>query len=684
MTYALDARVREYVGAAGAKEKAQDAAIAAVPQSFQGRSDLVSAAEGSFQIAAADGVLYRRQSGLALPGLNNWRPLDDTLDLRHVGSTSELSSDFVGRFRQAVDDAAANGWDLRVSQKADGTPYEYQAIDHTLTGDLRMQFDRNALFMPRTNFQHFPTGGTTGPFEITAWPYDAAVDGTLSAMLVNGTTETKLFQGTDFTLSGKTVTLSATPPAGSVLVLVSRLNALQFRSTPGNGRRLILGGDVNIDLSRVGYAIASASGSGLAVTGVDHVVLDRLYVRSPSGYGGLPLEKRGDSAFTPLTFKSCHANLVHAEGMNDLAVYASGGGSTGSEDDGGRLTINVVSAFRCSTAMKYVRQGRQATIGVIHAVECGTGFLSGVTDGIPTGHGIHIGSINAIRLARRALDVRDTPQGGLHVGAVTIEDLGFMPDGVTMAETPAGVFLAGVSGVQVDYLSIRQRAWPKPANVPAVMVTGSGNMGNRILGGWVEGLDRGIQETGASTNDVGNSFTMTLKDVATPIDSAGALQTDFDLTILTTSGSTITSRRLNSLVGEKQEGTPTFQLAGATNSPTYAYTAQELVYQKVRDFTLFSLQVQGTITHTETGKQFRIPLPAGLTNNSDAPVPLTVGRATGIASTAGPITAEIPAGQSYVLFHARPNAGGSPVQITSDAVTTGGTVRIELAGVVPA
>lgn len=660
-----------------------DTKAEAAPKSFSSRVALQASSAGPFQIAEADGVLYRRQTGMALPGLNNWRPLDNTLDIRHVGSTSELSSDFVGRFSQAVDDAAENGWDLRVSQKPDGTPYEYQHIDHTLTDDLRIRFNRNALFMPRTNFQHFPTNGATGPFQITAWPYDAAVDGTLSAMLVSGTTETKLDQGTGFTLSGNAATLTATPPAGSVFVVVARNDALRFRSTPGNGRRLILDGDINIDLSRLGYAIASASGSALSVSGVDHIVLERLWAYSPAGYGGAPLAKRGDSAFVPSTFKTCYAGRIHADGMNDLAVYATGGASSGYSDDATGLYIGSIQARRCSTAMKYVRQGEQAYVGSIFAEECGTMFLVGETDGLATGHGIHIGSLNGIRIARRALDLRAMPKGGFHVGAVSIRDIGFMPDGVTPGDTSAGVFMSGVSGAQIDYLDIRQRDWPTPANVPAALVSGSDNMGNRILGGWIEGLDAGVRETGATTNDVGNSYTMTLKNVATPIDSAGALQTDFDLTVLTTSGGTVTSRRLNSLVGEKLSGTPTFQLAGATNSPAYAYQLQNLVYQKVRDFTLFSLQIQGNITHTETGGQFRVLLPAALNNKSAAPVPLTVGRATGISSAEGPLTAEIPAGQNYILFHTRPSGGGSPVQITSDVIATGVTIRIELAGVVP-
>ena len=673
-------------------EEAREAARTAVeeaeaaPAVFSSRSALVSAVAVGFlrDTAAADGVLYRRQSGISLPSLNNWRPFDDILDLRHVGSASDLTSDFVGRFRQAVDDAAARGWDLRISQKSDGTPYEYQAIDHTLTGDLRMQFDRGALFMPRRNFQHFPTGGSTGPFTITAWPYTAATDGTLSAMLVSGTTETKLNQGADFSVTGNVATLTVAPPVGSTLVLVSRRDAIQLRGTPGSGQRLILDGDININLSRIGYAIASASGSGLSLTGVDHWAVGRLWCVSPAGYGAASLDKRGDSAFTPLNYRTGSIDRVYAEGMNDLAVYASGGASTGTGDDPQSLYIGSIYAKRCSAGMKLVRQGEQATVGAIHLVECGTGYLSGITDGISTGQGVHIGSINAIRLGRRAFDVRDTPQGGVHVGAISVRDIGYLPDGVTAENAPAVVYLQGAAGVQVGYLDVRQRDWPTPTGVPAVLVAGSGNHGNRILGGWVTGLSRGIQETGATTNDVGNSYTMTLKDVATPIDTAGALQTHYDLTILTTSGGTVTQRRLNNLIGERQTGTPTLLLAGATGTPTYSYTMQNLTWRKALDYAEFTVQVQGIITHSETGRSLRVSFPTELTNQLAQAVPLTLGRVQGLTlpANSGLFAEMVPSGATARLYY-RPTDGSPAVEVTSSHVTTGVAVRIEMSGAIP-
>ena len=639
---------------------------------------LVSAVEG--------GRLMQWVRNPAAPYLGGgWGPAGGVLDLRHVASVSDLSNDFSGIFEQAAHDAAMHGWELFVSQKSDGTPYEYDFIDHTLADNLSIQFEHNALLMPRQNFQHFATNGQAGPFTITEFLYDAAAHGPLSAMLVTASgAETKLDQGVGFEVIGNSVTLASAPPSGSTFVVTKRKDALQIRSSPGNGRRLLLSGDINIDLSRMGYAISSASGSGLTLTNIDYQAIERLWVRSPAGFGAHPLAKRGDSGFVPLGFKSLYASLVHVTGANDLAVYASGGGSSGPADDPYALHIGAIQADRCSTVMKYVRQGEAAYIGSINARECGTGFLSGVTGGIGTASGIHIGSINCTKLSRRALDVRDTPQGGLHVGAISVRDMGFMPDGVTAVGDAAGVFFNGVAGAQIDYLDIRQRDWPTPSGRPAVQVGGSNNHGNRINGGWVDGLEIGISETGSTVNDVGNSFTMTMKNVSTPISSSGALQTHYDIIALSESGGIVTQRRLNNLFGERQSGVPNFLLAGPAGNPDYAYTIQELTFIRCLDFIRFNLRIQGSITHTENARPLRIALPPAITNGSSSQVPVQIGRANGINHDQGDLFAEITPGMNDIRFYQRPVAGGGVVEITTDNFTSGTTLRFEVSGIVPA
>ena len=660
----------------------------ATPAAFDSRDDLVAADDVAANSAIADGVLYRRAEGLSLPGLNNWRPLNDTLDIRHTGSTSELTSDFAGRFQQAVDDASAQGWGLHVSQKADRTPYEYEGIDHALTGgDLTLSFEKGAVLYPTTNFQAWPTNGGVGPFAITDFLYSVASHGALSAMLVTAAgVESKLSPGTHFTVSGNRVTLTTAPPAGSHLVVSTNRYAIQLRSTRDNGRRVDITGDLNIDLSRSGYVISSAAGSGLSLHSVDHWSVERMRVWSSAGYGSAPLDKRSDTALVPMTYKSGYVGRLHVSGMNDLALYATGNSSAGPEDDAVALQVGTIYASRCAGGAKLVRQAGHSHIGSIIARECGTLFLLGKTDdNVPLSNSIHVGSINGVRIGRRALDAREVPPGGLHVGAISVRDIGFMPDGVTPEESPAGVFLQAAAGVQIDYLDVRQKDWPTPAGVPALQVSGEGNYGNRILGGWVEGLSHGIRETGSTTNDVGNSYSLTLKDVATPVDTSGAMQTHYDLIVLSEAAGTVTQKRLNSLFSERETGTPTFLLAGASASPSYSYVHQKLTYRRMLDYVEFALQIQATITHSEPSpRSFRIILPSAITNSHTAPVPVTVGRISGLTLPSNDgVWGEVPPGSAYVRFYYRPSSGAEPVEITSAHVTSGSGVRIELAGTVP-
>lgn len=685
MTYALDANTRALAAAMGAAVGDVDAKAEAAPKSFQDRDALIAGISSTMQMAEADGVLYRRESGLALPGLNNWRPLDDTLDLRHVGSTSELSSDFVGRFQQAANDAAAQGWKLRVSRKADGTPYEYQFLDHTLTGDLRMDFDSTALLKPAQNFQHFVTGGSRGPYTITAFPYDAATHGPLSAMMVTASgSETKLVPGTDFTVEGNTVTLLADPPADGVFAVASRKDAMRLVSTSGAGHHLSITGEIAVDLSGVGYVFASASGSGLALDGIDHVYMERLRVKSPAGYGGAPLDRRGDSAMTLLVNKSAYIGQIHATGLNDLALYASGGGNAGRTDNSRGLYVGSIYAERCTAGAKVVRQGEQAYFGSLNLVECGNGFITGTTDGLYNGGGIHIGSLNAVKMGRRPLSVQNLHNGSLHVGALSVRDLGYLPDGVTRSSGTCGIFLQDCSGVQVDYLDIRQEEWPSPpagAVVAAVQVDGADVYGNRVLGGWIEGLDTGLLKTGSTTGNHGNEFTLILKNCAAPVNSTGLDALKYDLTTITEAGGVVSSAKMSNVLGRKETGTPTFNLSGAANAPVYAYTEQRLTYQNTPMGLQFSMVIAGTVTHTETGKELRVYLASRTVNSFAAALPVTLGRATGIQCPAGEtLFAVMPPGANYVVLRSRKASGAAPTTITSDHVATGQALTIEISG----
>ena len=612
-----------------------------------------------------------------------WKPANGVLDVRMTGSTSDIENDFPGLFNQAAVDATNNDWVLNVSQKVDKSPYVYDFLEHTLTGNLKVNFDSRAVLLPSVNHQYFVTNGSTGPFTITDFAYSQSVHGPLSAMRVTADgVETKLTQGVHFTVTGQVVNLTSNPPAGSFLVVSTSRYAVRFRSTVGSGQRVDITGVLNIDLNNSGYIIASGSGSGLGITNVDHWDIERIRVWSDYGYGSAPLDKRGDSAFCPLAFKTGRVGHIDARGMNDLALYASGSSSTDHDDDGGGLQVGSIYAERCSTVAKLARQTGHAHIGSIVSSDCATGFLIGVTDDdLPAGGGIHIDSINSVRMSRRVLDVRDVVEGGITVGSISVRDIGYLPGGTTIAETPAAVFLSGAKSVQVGYLDVRWRDWTVPAGFPAVQLSGV-NHGNRINGGWVERAVYGIRETGSAINHTGNVFTLTMKDVTTPFVSAGTSQSVYDLTVLVETSGVVSTKRVMS--SNRSTATPTLLLAGATSSPSYSYTFQDLSYQVQNSVAKFWLRVQGVITHSEsTGRPLRIVLPSSLVNSMPFSVPVTLGRVSGLSIPVDNVYAEIPPGFSYIRFYHIPSGGGDPVEITAQHVATGVNIRFEISGDLP-
>lgn len=641
-----------------------------------------------------DGVgwQYDPTVGLALPGLNNWKPFGDALSTRHLGSDSELSSDFVGRLRDAIDWAGARKLAVALDPKRDGTPYEYSGgIDHTLLDDCRMIFHPNAVLRPNPNFQHFTTGGAVGPFEITDFIHDPDTDLPLSGMLVEADgTETKFVKDTNFTVekSPLRVTLSVAPPAGSFFVACTSIYALRLRSTSGNGRRFDGSGRLTIDGSNLGYAIASGSGSGFGLTNIDTWTMDGEiygYTGSNTGYGAGPLDKRGDSLFVPLGFLSGVFNRLRGVGWSDLVLYGSGNSSNDLSDDAKGLIGNLIISDRCNTVGKYERQGRRGIIHAIQMINSRCAWIRGETGAVLTGSTMHIGSIMAERTGDRLIDIRECPQGGFYVGSIHSEDIGRFPDGATETETPIGVRMNECAGLTVGHLHMRQKEWTSTTDVVGIRAYGDDNYGNVVRSGYIEGYDVGIEETGGTTNDVGNRYTLTMKDVATPLALATGSDTEYRITLLNESGGTITKTRLNSEIGEYITGyVPEYFFPAPAGTVTLSVQLSTLYYRNVGPAIEASVRARTTITHTETGKELRIQLPFTVIDPNGSTVPLVVGRANGLSLPADykRVYAEVASGTDYIRLRYITSAGAS-ANVTSDHVPTGTQIWIECSGLLP-
>lgn len=705
-TQAATERTAAETAATEAKNAAKDVMVTAAYPSI---ADMQAATpRAGIESIVADGVVLQKDTASS----NNFYALhtadgrkwikDGVADFRLAGTTSELSSDFEGRFKQFVDDCTKRGVAMHMSAKRDGTPYDgYRYIDHTLTKSLSIVWDKDAVLKPSKNFQHFATGGGTGPFTITDFTYNPASENALSGMLVRADGKPfKLVSGTDFTVSSTgnvhTVTLNATSvvtsnnAAGATFAVSMGYDALRFRATPGAGVDLRVIGDFSADISDYGFIQASASGSALSVKGIDRWLIDNMWIDSgkDTGPDASILARRGDSGFVPMNQQFGRFGTLNVIGVNDLALYATGdGNASSSSDDGYALLCGVINAQYCNTGAKIVRGLSNARIDLINAYRCNTGYIQGVTGGMATGGGISIGQIKAKFLTRRGFDIRDDLVGGMHLGSLQIEDIGFSQDGNTITTDAAAIQLSSVRGATVDHVSVVQREWGTPTGVPVARAAGDGNYGNAILSGYAKGLTHGVIESGSAAGDVANSYALRLVDCANPYDGTGATNSEFDFTLINTTGTPVSASKLRSDIGTAKTGAPTVELSGAAGTPTVAYTGTNSVRYRIIDKVVyFTVSTQFKITHTETGKQLRINLPADiLPNASGDQTPVTIGRIQGLNVPAGwgQLFAEMPADKSYIRLGIRAeDTTTATTWVTSDHVTSAETVRMEFSGTI--
>lgn len=592
--------------------------------------------------------------------LRRWVGAGLTLPITLTGTSSELSNDFVGRFEEACEDAATQGWKVVVDPKRDFSPYEYTFIDHLIAGPrLHIEFDGRAIFKPRQNFKHIVPGVSVGPFiftDETGFSWNPTDWGTLSVGWFKATGQEVSVESSEYTItnSGSHYYITLNAPAddpADILVVAGRKNALGWRGVTNDGKSVISSGHVNIDISRFGYVPSQASGSGLGHINLDnfyHKGLIEVYSGADKGYGAAGPDKRSDSGYTPLNYKNCTIDgTIRVTGASDLAVYASGGGSSDRADDGRGLYIGRLEAFRCATGFKTVRQNQTAVFNSVYLYECKTGTINGETDGIVQGTGHHIGSIIGERMGFRLIDWRDMDEGGSYIGYAGLRDIGFQPDGVTSgaegSDAPAGLRLSGVKGLTVGCIDFRQRDWAPAASI-AVAVNGGDNADIKVLSGHVQGFTTGLNETGATTGDRGCEYRFSIFDVATPIVRQPEAKSFFHIKKFAGDGTVTHLRSATEVV----PFTPVLHAGGTPVVVTATDFARGTIVRSDEGWVKVNFDLQIRVTnYTPTGGVLRI-LGFGIVSSlmDDIVVPTGFGQ-----FTRTPAWLTWPAGASQLVLH---------------------------------
>jgi hypothetical protein len=312
----------------------------------------------------------------------------------------------------------------------DGT-YMVSHIDETYTANLDVEMSPGATIKGFVSYQHYAGTGAAMVATITDFDY---YDLGINVAINDGSAQTELVEGVDYTRAGNVVTTTVVVPIGQELQVSSTEPMLMLRASPvgvGIATPTIAWRGGKLDCSERGYSQSNASGTALnlrfwrapVINGVTFYSGETWATTVGSGIGG-------DSGLTMVQCVGGSVSGCFFQGLADLGIYNTGGNNDAvSTDDGGGLFVYGNTFYRCSTGVKSIRQSRCTVISGNEFFECMTGVLGGAVAG-PIGAGYdHIINGNVFkRMARRCIDLREMPSGATITNNRFI-DWGRLPDG---------------------------------------------------------------------------------------------------------------------------------------------------------------------------------------------------------------------------------------------------------------
>lgn len=666
-------------------------------------------------VAFASGKEFIKDSTAGSLGayINNWKAPDGILTTNHIGTSSEIASDFKSIAEELMDAAMNKDYVAYFEVPPDGSPFEYTYFRPTISGKvLRVRGDRNAEFYPVENFQTFATDGSQTVFahDPLVWNWEGPAEGYGAEFIApNGTDRTKLVFGTDindpdvdivitdsgggvYTFEARDPNNPGIPggvlPDGGTLKIVAARSAFDCNAAPGSGAELHWDGFFRFNVSRGGVAVASGGRSGFAHTGVDHIFhggFIHTYGTALTGPGAAPINQRGDSNYVPIGFLTMQGNgTVIGDWCNDVAgIYVSGGPTqTGETDDPIYCQLPKIVARNSGLVLKDTRKMQSGYAPSVIGLDCKNFYVNAAQEGFPQGENFTLGYARSVRTERRIVDIRDN-NGLITINDLSIEDFGMSADGVTPTTGARGIFLQGAKGVTCNFRATRRR-WDAPT-AALVIFEGDECQGNRIQG-VAQGYDYLVENSVNDTLAAGNSVDIR-HDGATTLYSSGA----FD-NIRRKFTNTVTNEVVEKRVFPVVNTSPTFLIAGPSGSPAIVMSTDPdpvLSDTKIEkrldgDMMDFTLVAEGTITHAETAKDLRVVLDFEVDNTLGMQMPVTVARSSGITAPAGAVhlygSIDDEAAQIKLYWKL---ASGGRVIVSTDHITTGANVTVQVSGRVP-
>lgn len=676
-------------------------------------------------VAFAAGKRFDKDSTAGALGayINNWKAPDGILTTNHIGTSSEIASDFKGVAEELIDVAMNKNYVAYFEAPPDESPFEYTYFRPTISGKvLRVRGDRNAEFYPVNNFQTFATDNVQTVFVHSSilWDWGGPSEGYGAEFIYVDpadliTKRVKLTVGVDIdvALNGSVYewtvylpvsvqeTLDGYDPGdpriplldGGTLKIVSARGAFAVNAATGSGAELHWDGFFRLNVSRGGIAISSGGRSGFGHVGVDHIYhggFIHTYGSPTSGPDAAFVDQRGDGNYTPLGFLTMQGNgTVIGDYLCDVGGAYVSGDETITEETGDPIYCQLpkIVARNCGLVLKDTRKVQSGFAPSVIGLDCKNFYVNAPQNGFPQGENFTMGYGRAVRTQRRVIDIRNNT-GLIRINDLSIEDFGMETDGTTPTDQARAIFLSGAKGVTCNFRATRRR-WDAPA---AYLVDFEGNetQGNFIRGvakGYNNLVNNSVNDTLAAGNEVdirhdNGTGSLSLYNASTAaIDNIRRRFTN-----------TMTDEVVGKTVFPAVNTSPEFFIAGPAGAPDIIMSTDpdpnlsdtKIEKRLKEDMMDLTLVAEGTITHTETAKAFRILLDFYADNASGIQMPLTVARFTGINAPAGAadLHAFIGDEANQIEFFWKLEGGGQIV-VSTNHITSGANLLVQVSGRVP-
>lgn len=535
----------------------------------------------------AEQLCYVYETGAdVISDMPGWKPLGRYVSLRHFPVAADGVTADDASIEEFLTYVAAND----VEGFVPGGDYAVQYVRlRDLSGDISVRADPSARFIGLSTLQ---IAAGSGQSSVTI-NFPVGTSGVDVMHIASDLTETVLESGTDYTVSGQTLTLlgSSDPLAVGDSIAITSANPMFSLQPSTNYTRSFLWEGGYFDNSARGWSPANGSGSAFNL-----YFFKQYGFRNASFYGSEDYEtaranRVSDTAITPLGCTFGTIEGCYFQGQADNAVYLTGDADAGDVDNGKlhRYAGNYVDRCHVGFSGKRDVRGMSVSDNTFFRTETGI-VLTQAGNGVAGGRASIVGN-HFIMQARRAILIETA--NGVTVSANRIQDVGYdLSDAANTELSCIGIHIIDSDYCVISGNTLWFEEWTSQVGTRGIVIAKEFSTSdyNHINGNIISGFDEGIYESANNIGNVAKDNVITGATTAmTPLGNGRWSYVDGNGRKHTQSGTT-------PFIGSS---TPTIYFAGAVNSVGVSYSRQYCNYRREGEILHVWVSVQAAISHTE-------------------------------------------------------------------------------------